>query len=305
MKVAVVGAGALGCLFGGRLADAGHDVRLVHHRPEYVDRLNDRGLTIVHEDGRTLAVDVRATTDASEGGPADLVLVFVKSHHTAAALEEHAGCIGGSTAVLSLQNGLRHYERLIEFVGEERAFAGTTYQGATVEEPGVVHVDSTGPSTFGGVDEAGARRIETALEGAGFPVERVDDPRPHIWAKQLVSLPIKPLAALTHLPNGRLAELEETRGLMAAVVAEAEAVVDHRGIDLPMDDPMAEVLAACERSRNHYSSMLQDVRAERKTEIDDVNGAIVEFAREDGLEAPVNELLTRLVRAKERSYLEE
>lgn len=255
------------------------------------------------KDGQTTEIAVDATTDAAEVGRADLVVVFVKSHQTERALEEHSACIGPETDLLSLQNGLRHYERLVEFVGEDRAFAGVTYQGAVAEEPGYVRVTSTGPSTFGGGNDGGARQIAEVLAGVGFPVERVDDPQPHIWAKQLMSLPIKPLAALTHLSNGELIAAEETRQLMERIVGEAERVAESRGVDIAMDDPMAEVVATCEGSHSHYSSMLQDVWAERKTEIDDVNGAIVDIAGEEGVDVPVNKLVTDLVRAREKSYL--
>lgn len=305
MNVAVIGAGALGCLFGGRLTQAGNDVWLVHHRRSYVDRLNKAGLIIEDMDGGVAEISVDATTNAAEVGPVDLAIIFVKSHQTEAALREHAACMGPQTNLLSLQNGLRHYERLVEFSDEDRAFAGVTYQGAVVEEPGYVRVTSTGPSTFGGADEATARRIASVLEEAGFPAEVVGDPRPHIWAKQLISLPIKPLAALTRLSNGELVVTPETRELMAEIVAEAERVAESRGIEVPLDDPMAEVVAACEHSSSHYSSMLQDIWAERKTEIDDVNGAIVDLAREEGVEVPVNNLVTNLVRALEKGYLDD
>lgn len=305
VKVAVIGAGALGCLFGGRLTQSGNDVCLVHHRQSYVDQLNDEGLDIEDEQGNVAEITVNATTDVTEFGSADLVIIFVKSHQTVTALEEHAACIGPETSLLSLQNGLRHYDRLVEFASEDRAFAGVTYQGAVVEEPGEVRVTSTGPSIFGGVDDATAHHIGAVLEDAGFPAKVVNDPRSHIWAKQLISLPIKPLAALTHLSNGELVATPETRELMAKIVAEAERVAESQGIDIPMDDPMTEVVTTCEHSSSHYSSMLQDVWAERKTEIDDVNGAIVDLAREEDVDVPVNDLVTKLVRSLEKSYLDD
>lgn len=304
MNIAVIGAGALGCLFGGRLTKSGHDVHLLHYRQTYVDRLNNGGLTIKGENGEMDDVAVTATTDATEIGPADLVLVFVKSHQTEEALAEHTACIGPETDILSLQNGLRHYDRLLDIVGEDRAFAGVTYQGAVVEEPGYIRVTSTGLSMFGGANDAGVRRIEAVLVDSGFPVKLVEDPHPYIWAKQLVSLPIKPLAALTHLSNGELITTPETRALMEQIVTEAEHVAESRDIDIPMNNPMDEVATTCEESYSHYSSMLQDVRAERKTEIDDVNGAIVDIAHEEGINVPVNELVTNLVQALEKSYLD-
>lgn len=305
VKIAIIGAGALGCLFGARLTASGQDIQLLHHRQSYVHKLNETGITIEADGKDSSQVEVTATTDAADVGEADLALIFVKSHQTMPALEEHSACIGPDTNLLSLQNGLRHYERLVEFNGPERAFAGVTYQGAVIEEPGYIRVTSTGPSTFGGANAEAARKIAKHLEDAGFPVERVGDPLPHIWAKQVISLPIKPLAALTHLSNGELVATPETRELMEEIVQEAVLVAENKGIEIPMEDPMAELVSTCERSHSHYSSMLQDVWAERKTEIDDVNGAIVDLAREEGVDVPVNELVTRLVRGLEKSYLEE
>lgn len=304
MKIAIIGAGALGCLFGGRLAASGQEVYLLHHRQSYVEQLNENGILIEGDGGDSSRVQVTATTDAAEVGPADLVFLFVKSHQTVAALEEHSSCIGPDTNLLSLQNGLQHYDRLIDFSGPERAFAGVTYQGSVVESPGHIRVTSTGSSTFGGTNTEAARGIEKLLEDAGFPVERVDDPRPHIWAKQLVSLPIKPLAALTQLSNGKLVATPEIRELMEEIVQEAMLVAESKGIEIPLKDPMTEVVSTCERSQSHHSSMLQDIWAERKTEIDDVNGAIVDLAEEEGVDVPANELVTQLVRGREKSYLD-
>ena len=306
MQVAVIGAGALGCLFGGRLAADGHDVTLLHYRQAYVDVVNDRGLRIESDldDTETVETGVPATTVADTVGHVDLALVFVKAHQTETALEQHAACIGPATTVLSLQNGLGHYRTLCDYVGEERALAGVTYQGAVVVEPGLVEHTGNGVSTFGGTGGEATARVAAALSDAGFPVETTDDPRVTIWRKQLISLPIKPLAALTRLPNGQLAADEALVDLMDRIVTEAEAVAAARGIDLPDEEFLDTVLRTCEGSAGHRSSMLQDVLAGRKTEIDAVNGAVVDIAHEEGVDVPTNELVTRLVRGLERSYLD-
>lgn len=306
MRIAVIGAGALGCLFGGRLAASGQEVTLVHYRQPYVDHLNNRGLRVESDlnGSGPLEVAVSATTNAATVGPVDLAMIFVKAHQTEIALDQHTACFGPDTTVLSLQNGLRHYDVLREAVGPERALAGVTYQGAVIREPGVVTHTSNGVSAFGG-EASSVDHIATALEDAGFPIERVADPRSAIWAKQLISLPIKPLAALTRLTNGELVADKELVNLMAAIIAEAEAVADARNIDLPNKDYLNRVQNICEGATDHRSSMLQDVLAERKTEIDAVNGAVVDLAAEEGIPVPTNKQVTRLVRGLERSYLEE
>jgi 2-dehydropantoate 2-reductase len=304
VEVAVIGPGALGCLYGGRLADAGHDVTLVHHRQAYVDAVNDRGLSIESEVADAPSIDpaVRATTDADGVGPVDLAIVFVKAHVTDTALEQHGGCIGPGTAVLSLQNGLRHYEILCDAVGRERALAGTTYQGAVLEEPGKITQTAGGPSTFGGEDEVAAREVAAALESASLPAEVVADPVRVIWEKQLLSIGIKPMAALTRLTNEAVVVDADRRNLMRQLVTEAVAVAEARGVDLPDRDHAEEVIDIC-RGTDHYSSTLQDVWAERKTEIDEINGALVEMAEEEDIDVPANRITTTLVRGLEASYL--
>lgn len=303
MRVAVIGAGALGCLFGARLAADGHEVSLLHHRLDYVDAVNADGVRIESEvdDLSSLDLDVPATTDAGTVGAVDLALIFVKAHATEAALEQHAACIGDETAVLSLQNGLRHDEILRDVVGRDRALAGTTYQGGVLEAPGHVVQTAAGPSTFGGADRAAAERIAAAFESAGLPAEIVDDPERAIWEKQLLSIGIKPMAALTRLTNDEVVATAERRELMRQLVTEAVAVAEARGVDLPDRDHAEGVIDIC-RGTDHYSSTLQDVFAERKTEIDEINGAVVEMADEYGIEVPANRITTTLVRGLEASY---
>ncbi len=303
MKIAVIGAGALGTLLGGLLADAGEDVHLLHHRESYVDAVNDEGVRI-ERDGRSRVVEVPATTDAADVGPADLGLVLVRSYQTREALAEHAACISPETRLLTFQNGLTNYEVLGSVVGEERALAGLTYQGADLQAPGVVRHTNAGETILGGPDGAFAERVRDTFEAAGIEVEVVEDPRAHVWDKQLVSIAFKPLAALTRLHNGPMVHDEALRELMEHLVAEAQAVAEARGIELFTEDPVAKVRRIGEANPDHRSSMLQDVAAGRKTEIDEVNGAVVEYGREAGIPTPYNAALTALVSGLERSYLD-
>lgn len=308
MKVAVIGAGALGTLLGGLLADAGQDVHLLHHDPAVAAEIEREG---VHVEGNTLpqeplSLDLPVTTDATVGGPADLGLVTVRSYQTRDALEEHAACIGPETRLLTFQNGLSTYETLREIVGD-RALGGYALQGASIESPGRVRHTNSGPVRFGGPDRAFARKVADAFAACGFDdVTVVDDPIPHIWDKQLTSsLSFKPIAALTRLVNGPMVADDALVAVMEALTAEAQAVAEARGIPLLTEDPVARVVELGRNNPDHPSSMFQDVRAGRKTEIDELNGAVVDYAREAGVNAPVNELLTALVRGLERSYLDE
>lgn len=308
MKIAVIGAGALGTLLGGLLAQDGNDVWLVHHRDEYVRAVNRAGVRIEGDalSDTPLTVDVPATTDADDIGEVDLGLVLVRSHQTRTALAEHDGCIGPETRLLTLQNGLRNLEVLGEVVGERRTFGGITFVGAELEKPGTVRNTNVGPTTLGGDDRTFGDRIGEVFRSAGLSdVSVVDDPEPYIWDKQLVSLAFKPVASLTRLPNGRIVTDEGLVRIMQQLVGEARAVADARGIPRLTDDVIDRVIEIGRNNPDHRSSMLQDVRASRKTEIDEINGAIADYADEEGIEAPYNRMVTTLVRGLERGYLDE
>lgn len=306
MKIAVIGAGALGCLFGGRLAAGGHDVWLLHHRPEYVERLRSDGLVLHGGEDGSLTVDIQATTDATEVGPVDLALVLVKAHQTADALNQHRACIGAETRVLTLQNGLRNVDQLATDIEPEHILAGVTYEGAVIETPGRVRHTAAGGSIFGGPDRAFAERAASAFSDGGFETTLVDDPEPVIWDKQLLSLAIKPFAALTRLPNDELLAQDALRWAMHHVLDEAIAVATARGVDFPNDDPRAaareRLVDVRENATGHRSSMLQDVESARRTEIEEINGAIVSFADEHDIDVPFNRTLTALVRGLEHGY---
>jgi len=304
MKVAVIGPGSLGTLFGGLLADDGHEVWMLHYRESYVDELERGGVRIESPIlGRDVAVDVRATTDADEVGPVDLALVLVKAHQTREALEGHRACVGPGTTVLSLQNGLLNEHILSDIVGSERTLTGVTFQGGVRGAPGEVEHTYTGWTRFGGADMDAAREVAAVLAEAGIEdVEAVPDYRRWIWEKQIGGIGLKPLAGLTRLTCDGIVSEDDTVALMSHLVDEGEAVATARGIDVDVDFE-ADVVEPLVGS-HHESSMLQDVRAERKTEIDHINGAVVEMAEEEGIEVPYNRQVTTLIRGLERSYLQ-
>lgn len=304
MRIAVIGAGSLGCLFGARLAANEHDVWLLHHRPEYVKQLLEHGVRIQSDyHSNTLEVDVPATTTAGDIGPVDLVLVLVKAHHTKTAVRDHAACIGPETHVLSLQNGLRNYEYLIDLVGAERALGGVTYQAAITDSPGEIQHTSQGETIFGGQDHAFAERVRMVFEQAGFETTVAEDPRHPIWDKQLLGLATLPLAALTRLMVDNLMNDDGLEWIMHQLIAEARAVAEAHDIDLRTDDVLTSFQEMVGTYPSHKISMLQDIEYERKTEIDELNGAIVDLATEADVDVPINRTVTELVRSLEQSYL--
>ena len=301
MKIAVIGAGAMGSLFGAYLAKAGAAVTVVDVWPEHVAAIRGQGLTLSEAAGDEV---VRLDAALGTGGlePVDLVILFVKSAATRFAALDAAALLRPGGRVLTLQNGLGNAEVIAEIVGAERVLAGTTAQGATLLGPGQIRHGGSGEThigrLFGEVDEF-CHEVARLLTNAGLPTVVEPDVRSLIWGKLIINTGINALTALLRLRNGQLAELDETRQLLALAVEEAVQVARAAGVRLPYENPLDKVLAVAVATGQNQSSMLQDVLRGSPTEIAVINGAIVREGERLGVATPVNRTLTLLVQALE------
>ena len=296
-----MGAGAMGCLYGGHLAEAGVDLSLVDVWREHVEAINAKGLHITGVSGDRV-VHVPATTNPETVGEVDLVLLFVKSYDTVQAVNGSGPLIGGNTYVLTLQNGLGNLEAIAEAVVAGRVLGGTTSHGSTLVGPGEIRHAGAGPTLIGAL-EIGSRRmaekVADMFNNAGLRTRVSDDVRGDIWGKVLVNLGINALTALTGLRNGQLLEAPELRRLMRIAVEEGMRVAEADGVDLGSLDHVAHVYDVALATGANRSSMLQDVDRGRRTEIDALNGAVVRLGENLGVETPVNRALTALVKGLE------
>jgi 2-dehydropantoate 2-reductase len=303
MKISIIGSGAMGSLFGGMLARAGHDVVLYDVYREHVEAIRRSGLAI-EEAGSSEVITVRpsATTDPADTRGSDVMIVFVKSTVTEEAARQFAPIAGPDTIALTLQNGLGNEAVLREHFGVERTAAGVTSQGATFLGPGRIRHAGKGPTHVAMASGSHRRLVAlaAALAQAGFETHIESDVAGLVWSKLVINVGINALTALVNRPNGRLLDLEETRSLMADLVAEAVAVAKARGITLSSADPFATVYEVARKTGANRSSMLQDFDRSRASEIDVMNGAIVREAAALGIPVPVNAAVTRLVKAIER-----
>lgn len=301
MKVAVLGSGAMGCLFGAAFHRAGAEVTLMDVNTDHVGAINSHGLEVDLRSG-TENLPIRAALPNEVSEPVDLVLVFTKTFHTKAALEGIAAAIGEDTHLLSLQNGLGNDRRLAGFVSDERVMVGASMLPSDLVGPGRIRSHGEGYSklypAFGG-DPAMAQRAADLLTRGGL--ETVLDPKIHegIWSKAIFNATMNPLCALTRRTPGFLGANAESRATILAAVAEGVAAAHANRVMLdgqPIYD-LTEV--SMEDHADHEPSMLQDLNAGRRTEVDAINGAIVSAAKEAGVEAPVLETLWHLVKLEE------
>ena len=308
LKIGIVGAGAMGSLFGGRLAAAGQEVLLYDIYQEHVDAIRQEGLSI--EDlasGQTDVVHPAATTKAADLGDVEVLVIFVKSAATEAVARKFSEITGKRTIAVTVQNGLGNEGILKEHFGAERTAAGVTSQGATFLGPGKIRHAGQGPTHLCMSDRNNEKlgAFVDALNQAGLETDLEENIDDLIWSKLIINVGINALTALTGLPNGRLLEFSDSKALMADLVAEAVMVAEKKGVHLTYSDPLVMVYQVAEKTGANRSSMLQDFDRKRQSEIDFINGAIVREAQALGLVVPVNSAVTRLVRVLDALHAEQ
>ncbi len=301
--VVILGAGAMGCLFGGLLKEDGLNVTLVDIRKDHVDAINSRGLRMVGFGGdRT--IPVRATTEAASVPAADIVSVQCQAAHTSKAVKSAAGMFRDGTVAISFQNGIGNEEAIAEIVGEDRVLGGWTALGASVEAPGVVRNYGDQPTELGelgGGVSARARAIAEAFSEAGLPTEASGQIVTGMWKKLLVNVGLSAPSALTDLPIGQAAAVPELRAVIGKAVWEASAVANAAGIAMSAPEAL-RILDRLGGTGANKSSLCVDVLNERLTEIDVLNGVIVRLGRELGVPTPVNETFVAAVKGLESRY---
>ncbi len=298
MRIVVLGAGAIGSLFGGLLAQA-HDVTLVAREP-HVEAIRASGLTITGETERR--VKLRATSSTQNLDPADVLLLTVKAHATQAAMHTAGDALGPETFVVSLQNGLGNVETLSAYTDPARIIAATTSHGSLLRAPGHVEHTGRGRTVLGPMTPPALpahHELAQALTEAGLKTEVADDIQPELWQKAAINAAINPLTAITGLPNGALLELPVLRELMEQTAREAEAVARAEGVDVEQDAWVDAARLVAERTARNRSSMLQDVERGRPTEIDAICGRIAEAGQAHGVPVARNRTLHALVKGIE------
>ena len=295
-EVVVVGAGSMGLLLATALTDAGVPTAVVVRRSETVAALR-QGVAVTTPAGvKTVPVD--ATDDVTGLVAPRFVVMAVKSYDLAAALPNVVGWATSGTTVVTWQNGLDAPDLAASAVGADRVLAAVTQQAATRTEAAAISHLGHGPTWVGcptGGPDARADQLASCLRAAEWEASATPDIATALWSKAAVNAAINPLSALLGWPNGRLAATAQTRALMGQLAREVGAVAAALGH--PLDAPAERALAVATATRDNLSSMLQDVRAGRPTEIEAITGSILRRAASVHQELAANRVLYQLVMA--------
>ncbi len=291
----IAGTGALACLFAARLASSGTEVVMLGNWPDGLAALRKHGVRLLDLDGSTQSFPVEVMEGDTCVGEFKQSLVLVKSWQTERTAQQLEDCISEDGIVLTLQNGLGNYEILARITWQGEGSMGVTTVGARMLEPGFVQFTGTGVVSIEAHPNLGG--IGEILENAGFQVDEVSDPTALLWGKLVINAAINPLTAILRVPNGELLERPSARELLAEAALEAAMVAEKLGINLPYTDPVMAVEDVARKTASNLSSMLQDVLGGRLTEIEAINGAIVQYGEKSGIATPVNRMLWQLVRS--------
>ena len=300
MKIAILGAGAMGMLFGGYLSKE-NEVVLIDIDQTKVEKINKDGIRIHEPDGTVAAFHPRAALSAGGLGEMDLVIIFVKSMDSKTTLTANQRLIGQGTLLMSLQNGCGHDSVLKQFAALERIVIGTTQHNSSIIEPGAVRHGGGGKTCIGSMTGDGSNLgpVAATLNRCGIQTGTTDKIKEKIWEKLFINASASALTAVLQTRLGFLAESGHAWRLVCRLIREAVAVANGDGMSFDEDEIRAQVRGLLERAKDGYTSIYADIRDGRRTEVDSISGAVVAAGRRNGVPAPGHEFVVSLIHAME------
>ena len=307
-KVAVLGAGAMGCLFGGLLAEKGLDVVLIDVWKEHVNEINSKGLKMMgHGGDRT--IKIKATTEPQKLDKVDAIIVMCKATALKTALTNAKNIIGDKTMLMSFQNGIGHEEIMQEIAGKEKVLGGSTTQAASVQGPGIIQNHSSLPSWIGEYDGGASERVKDLAEtftAYGLETLTEENIKKRKWMKLFALTAIGPLSAIFDLHHTDLYISNKnqvmSRKLGKDIILETRNVAKADGVDVTEDECLDMFNRIVDSRQTNKSSMAFDVLKKRASEIDFISGAVSRIGKRHGVKTPLNDLMYNIIKIKEGMY---
>ena len=308
-KVAVLGAGAMGCLFGGLMAEKGLNVTLIDVWKEHVDAINSKGLKMDGHGGDRY-IKIKATTDPSTLKPVDAIIIMCKATALEKALTNAKNIIGDKTMLMSFQNGIGHEAIMQKIAGKEKVLGGTTTQASNVLGPGHIKNHAALPSWIGEYEGGMSDRVKDLAEtftAHNLETIAVPDIKKRKWMKLFALTAIGPLSSIFDLHHTDLyisnKNQEVSRELGKKIILETREVAKADGVDVTEDECLEMFNKIVDSKQTNKSSMCFDILNKRKTEIDFINGAVSKIGKGHGVKTPMNDLMYKMIMVKEGMYL--
>ena len=300
MRIAVIGAGAMGSIYGGHLSQ-NNEVYLVDTAAQVVEHVRKEGIKI-QENGEDVIYHPQAVTSTEGLEPVDLVILFVKSLFSRAALSGNQGLIGPDTYVMTLQNGSGHEDILGEFVGQDHIVIGTTEDNGAVLGLGHIRRGGEGNTNVGMLveDKDGfLPKLKEAFDCCGFNVKIHANIQQLIWDKLFTNVSLSAVTGILQVDMGYIASNEYAWAMTRRLIKEAVAVAKAMGLEADEEAIAAKVRKTSEMSPNGCTSIRADLRDGRKSEVDTISGSVVRAAAKVGVPVPSHEFVVNMVHALE------
>ena len=307
-KVAVLGAGAMGCLFGGLMAEKGLDVVLIDVWKDHVDAINKNGLKMDGHGGDRF-IKIKATTDPSTLKPVDAIIIMCKATALKTALTNAKNIVGDKTMLMSFQNGIGHEAIMQEIAGKNKVLGGTTTQASNIVGPGHIKNHGSLPSWIGEYEGGMSDRVSDLAEtftAHNLETIAVADIKKRKWMKLFALTAIGPLSSVFDLHHTDLyitnKNQKVSRNLGKQIILETRAVAKADGVDVTEDECLEMFNKIVDSKQTNKSSMCFDILNKRKTEIEFINGAVAKIGKSHGIKTPMNDLMYNMIMVKEGMY---
>lgn len=300
MKIAVLGAGAMGGLYSAYLSRH-NEVTVIDVNAQVVEKINADGLEVQEPDGTSAVYHPHAVLSTEGMEPVDLIVVFVKAMFSESALNNNRSIIGPETYLMTLQNGSGHEDMLGKFVPQEHIIIGTTQHNASVAGFGVTKHGGSGMTHMGCVtgDVNRLQKFADAFTECGLDADVSDGVQKMIWNKMFTNVSASALTGTLQVPLGFISADENAWKLCCQLIREAVDVAAALGMDFDYDEKVAEVKAVCDKSPNGLTSIYADLRDGRRSEVDTISGSIVRAGVKAGVPTPSHRFLVGLIHAME------
>ena len=299
MKIAVIGPGAMGLLYGAKLS-ANAEVVLVGNNAEHLKEINDNGI-ILKRDGNETVYHVPAVISGQITEPADMIILFTKAYLTEEALEQNKSLIGPNTTLLTLQNGAGHEEMLSKFADRKNILIGTTAQGSYRENAHTIVNSGLGDTVVGAISDefTGIEEIGEVFEQSGFPCKISDNIGQTVWNKLMINASSSVLSGVLGVNQGYVAQNGHAWEICKDLIREICMTATGEGYSFDEEEQIARIANHLKNAPGGYTSIYADLKNGRKTEVDYISGAVVRAAKRQGKTVPTQELMVRMVHAME------
>ena len=295
----------MGSLFSGYLSRR-NDVTVVDVSEAMVNAINSEGVRIREKDGSITEGNPVARLNSEGIGPQNLIIVFVKSMFTVAALEGNKGLIGPDTYIMTLQNGAGHESKLLKFADRKHVIIGSTQHNSSVIEPGFVNHGGSGVSSIGLLDGNSdqLQAIADTFTECGLECHTEENVQKQVWKKMFTNTAASSLTALFQVPLGFIHTDPNANWLMRQLCREAVEVANSLGLGFDLEEVTNDVDKVCINAPNGYTSIYADIRDGRRSEVDTISGSVVEAAHDQGIAVPYHKMVVKCIHALENKAKE-